>query len=166
MLIVHLSWWKAAKPFSKLTVSFRIPSNNVWRFQLLCIFVNTCYRSDIFNVSRSNRCVVVSHYGLNFHFPKILWAEEPGRLQSMALWRVRHDWATLLSLFTFMHWRRKWQPTPVFLPGESQGRRSLVGLHRVGHNWSDLANDWRYWAPFHVLTFHMYILFGKERKRW
>ena len=29
--------------------------------------------------------------------------------------------------FTFMHWRRKWQPTPVFLPGESQGRRSLVG---------------------------------------
>ena len=32
-----------------------------------------------------------------------------------------------LSLFTFMHWRRKWQPTPVFLPGESQGRRSLVG---------------------------------------
>ena len=32
-----------------------------------------------------------------------------------------------LSLFTFMHWRRKWQPTPVFLPGESQGRGSLVG---------------------------------------
>ena len=27
-----------------------------------------------------------------------------------------------LSLFTFMLWRRKWQPTPVFLPGESQGR--------------------------------------------
>ena len=35
--------------------------------------------------------------------------------------RVRHDWATSLSLFTFMHWRRKWQPTSVFLPGESQG---------------------------------------------
>ena len=30
-------------------------------------------------------------------------------------------------LFTFMHWRGKWQPTPVFLPGESQGRGSLVG---------------------------------------
>ena len=29
--------------------------------------------------------------------------------------------------FTFMHWRRKWQPTPVFLPGESQGQGSLVG---------------------------------------
>ena len=34
-----------------------------------------------------------------------------------------------LSDFTLMHWRRKWQPTPVFLPGESQGRRSLVGCH-------------------------------------
>ena len=58
--------------------------------------------------------------------------------------RVRHDWATSLSLFTFMHWRRKWQPTLVFLPGESQGRGSLVGYHlwgwhRVGHDWSNLA---------------------------
>ena len=44
---------------------------------------------------------------------KIPWTEEPGRLQSMGLRRVRHDWATSLSLFTFMHWRRKWQPTPV-----------------------------------------------------
>ena len=39
-------------------------------------------------------------------------------------------------------WRRKWQPTPVFLPGESQGQRSLVvqpQLHRVGHDYSNLA---------------------------
>ena len=55
------------------------------------------------------------------------WTEEPGRLQSMGSLRVRHDWVTSLSLFTFMHWRRKWQPTPVFLPGESQGWGSLVG---------------------------------------
>ena len=53
---------------------------------------------------------------------KIPWMEEPGRLQSMGSLRVGHDWVTSLSLFTFMHWRRKWQPTPVFLPGESQGR--------------------------------------------
>ena len=58
---------------------------------------------------------------------KIPWTEEPGRLQSMGLWRVRHYWTTSLSLFTFMHWRRKWQPTPVFLPRESQGRGSFVG---------------------------------------
>ena len=36
------------------------------------------------------------------------------------------------SLFTFMHWRRKWQATPVFLPGESQGRGCLVGCHLRG----------------------------------
>ena len=42
--------------------------------------------------------------------------------QSMGLLRVGHDWATSLSLFTFMHRRSKWQPTPVFLLGESQGR--------------------------------------------
>ena len=53
---------------------------------------------------------------------KIPWTEEPGRLQSVGSLRVGHDRATSLSLFTFMHWRRKWQPTPVFLPGESQGR--------------------------------------------
>ena len=52
---------------------------------------------------------------------KIPWMEEPGRLQSMGSLRVGHDWATSLSRFTFTHWRRKWQPTPVFLPGESQG---------------------------------------------
>ena len=57
---------------------------------------------------------------------KIPWMEEPGGLQSMGSLRVRYDWATSLSIFTFMHWSRKWQPTPVFLPGESQGRRSLV----------------------------------------
>ena len=50
---------------------------------------------------------------------KIPWTEEPGRWQSMGSLRVGHDWTTSLSLFTFMHWRRKWQPTPVFLPGES-----------------------------------------------
>ena len=68
---------------------------------------------------------------------KIPWAEEPGRLQSMGLHRVGHDGVTSLSLFTFMHWRRTWQPTPVFLPGESQGRGSLVGCHLWGRTESD-----------------------------
>ena len=63
---------------------------------------------------------------------KIPWMEEPGRLQSMGSRRVGHNRAISLSLFTFMHWKRKWQPTPVFLPGESQGRRSLVGC-RLWH---------------------------------
>ena len=69
---------------------------------------------------------------------KIPWMEEPGRLQSMGLRRVGHDLATSLSLFTFMHWRRKWQATPGFFPGESQGREPgglpSMGSHRVGHD--------------------------------
>ena len=67
---------------------------------------------------------------------KIPWTEEPGGLQSV------HGVAksqTRLSdfLFTFMHWRRKWQPTPVFLPEESQGWGSLVGCCPWGRTKSD-----------------------------
>ena len=51
--------------------------------------------------------------------------------------RVGHDLVTSLSLFTFMHWRRKWQATPVFLPGESQGLGSLVGCRLWGRTESD-----------------------------
>ena len=68
---------------------------------------------------------------------KIPWTEEPGRLQSIGSLRVGHDWVTSLSFFTFMHWRRKWQPTPVFLPGESQGQGSLVGCRLWGHTESN-----------------------------
>ena len=68
---------------------------------------------------------------------KIPWMEEPGGLESMGSLRVRHDWATSLSLFTFMHWRRKWQPTPVFLPWESQGQGSLLGCCLWGRTESD-----------------------------
>ena len=65
------------------------------------------------------------------------WTEEPGRLQSMGSLRVGYDWVTWLSFFTFMPWRRKWQPTPVFLPGESQGWGSLVGCRLWGRTESD-----------------------------
>ena len=68
---------------------------------------------------------------------KIPWMEEPGGLQSMGSLRVGHGCATSLSLFSFMHWRRKWQPTPVFLPGESHGRKSLVGCGPWDHKESD-----------------------------
>ena len=69
--------------------------------------------------------------------------ENPGRLQSMGSLRVGHNWASSLSLFTFMHWRRNWQPTPVFLPGESQGRgawwAAVYGVAQSRTDWSDLA---------------------------
>ena len=67
---------------------------------------------------------------------KIPWAEEPGRLQSMESLELDIT-EQLHFLFTFMHWRRKWQPTPVFLPGESQGWGSLVGCRLWGCTESD-----------------------------
>ena len=68
---------------------------------------------------------------------RIPWTE-PGGLQSMGLHRVGHDWVTSLSRFTFMHWRRKWQPTPVLLPGESQGQGAWwAAVCRVARDWSD-----------------------------
>ena len=68
---------------------------------------------------------------------KIPWTEKPGRLQSMGSWRVGHDWAT--SLFTFIHWRRKWQPTLVFLPGEYQGWGAWwAAIYGVTQSWTRL----------------------------
>ena len=93
----------------------------------------------------------------------IPWTKEPGRLQSMGSLRVRHDWATSLSLFTFMHWRRKWQPTPVFLPGESRDRgawwatvsvvaQSQTQLKRLSKSSrSDLLSDGQ-WTKVRVET--------------
>ena len=71
---------------------------------------------------------------------KIPWTEEPGGLQSMGSLRVRHDWGTSLSLFTFMHWRRKWQPTLV----------SCLENHRDRGAWwaaiYEVAQSWTHWS--------------------
>ena len=102
------------------------------------------------NISRTLFDINISNIFLNLS-PRVMeWHPTPvllpgkshgrrslGRLQSMGSLRVGDDWATSLSLFAFMHWRRKWQPTPVFLPGESQGWGSLVGFHLWGHTESD-----------------------------
>ena len=82
---------------------------------------------------------------------KIPWTEEPGGLQSMGSLRVGHDWVTLLSLFTFMHWRRKRQPTPVFLPGESQGRGSVVGCRLWGRTESHMT-EVTYFRPVSLMN--------------
>ena len=70
---------------------------------------------------------------------KIPWTEEPGRLQSVESLRVGHDRAISLGFFTVMHWRRKWQPTPVFLPGKSHGQRSLAGYSPWGPKELDMT---------------------------
>ena len=65
---------------------------------------------------------------------------------------------TSFSLFTFMHCRRKWQPSPVFLPGESQGQERLVGCCLWGHTESDMTKvtqqqQKRKWQPIPVFLF-------------
>ena len=103
---------------------------------------------------------------------RIPWREEPGRLQSMGLWRVGHDWATGLN-WTEIIWEAKyysmvaqwlkhlpaiqetcvqslgWQPNPVFLPGESHGERSLVGYSPWDHKELDLI-FYSIFPPFKV----------------
>ena len=125
-----------------------------WRFVATALS-----KSIIFSNSICILCVSVSHLGNSQQFFSLLfvvlicgqkamathsstlawkipWMEEPGRLWSMASLRVGHDWATSLSRFTVMHWRRKWQPTPVFLPGESQDRGGWwAAIYGVTQSW-------------------------------
>ena len=94
----------------------------------------------------------LSDFPFTFHFHAL--EKEMATHSSVLAWRIPgtgslvgcHRWghteldtteATSLSLFTFMNWRREWQPTPVFLPGESQGWGSLVGCRLWGRTESD-----------------------------
>ena len=105
----------------QLMIKFVILGIESYQFWLILIVVYVASQSRYINSSSITLAekAMAPHSGTPAW--KIPWTEEPGRLQSMGSLRVGHDWATSLSLFTFMHWRRKWQPTPVFLPGESQG---------------------------------------------
>ena len=109
-------------------------------FTNFCLYIlnsASCYWNIVF----INLCITMAEKAMAPHSTtlvwKIPWMEEPGRLQSMGSLRVGHGWVTSFSLFTFMHWRRKCQPNPVFLPGESQGQRSLGGCRLWGRTESD-----------------------------
>ena len=113
---------------------------------------------------------------------KIPWMEEPGRLQSMGSLRVRHDWATSLSLFTFMHWKREWQPTSVFLPGEPQEWGSWwAAVYGVAQSWTRLkrlsSSSSRILLSFYYNDLYRFkinkvtknckhLLFGKISNNW
>ena len=68
---------------------------------------------------------------------KIPWTGEPGGAAVHGVAKSRTRLSDFTFTFHFMHWRRQWQPTPVFLPGESQGRGSLVGCRLWGRTESD-----------------------------
>ena len=147
MVILYLTFWGTTKLFPKGAVPFYTPVMNVWGLQLLLFsfylfwiimtilvnvklwFFSFVTLICIFLMPNEEKAMTPHSHILAWTIP---WMEEPSRLWSMGSLRVRHNWAYSLSLFTFIHWRRKWQPTPVFLPGESQGQGSLVGCHLWG----------------------------------
>jgi len=70
---------------------------------------------------------------------KIPQEEEPGRLQSMGSRRVGHNCTTSLSLFTFMHWRRKWQPLQCScLENPGDGGAWWAAIYGVAQSWTRL----------------------------
>ena len=125
---------------------FMFHNTHMFCFSIVCIKYYILNMYKIFNYICLNICreKAMAPHSSTFAW-RIPWTEEPGRLQSMGSLRVGHDWATSLSLFIFMHWRRKWQPTPSSvlawrIPGTGKpGGLLSMGLHSVGHDWSDLA---------------------------
>ena len=70
---------------------------------------------------------------------KIPWMEEPGRLQSMGSQRVRHDWTTWLSLFTFMHWKGNGNPLQCsYLENPRDGGAWWAAVYGVAQSWTRL----------------------------
>ena len=108
-------------------------------FSSTSCFVDWFHIKCLFLASRSEKAMTTHPSTLAWKIP---WTEEPCRLQSMRSLGVGHDWATSLSIFTFMHWRRKWQPTPVGwrIPWTVEpGDRLSMGSHRVERDWTVLA---------------------------
>ena len=128
-VFLHVQLLSHAQPFVTL-LDCSLPGFSVHVIFILATYPYYCFwnRAESWNwlALYSEKAVAPHSSTLAWQIP---WMEEPGRLQSMGSQRVGHDRATSLSLFTFMHWRRKWQPTPVLLPGESQGRVLVGTVH-------------------------------------
>ena len=112
----HLNWWREIILLGgfQLRVGLLIPSTtDIWGW--------ITFRSEKAMASHSSTLAW-----------KIPWMEKLGRLQSMGSLTVRHDWATSLSLFTFMHWRRKMATHSSVLAWRIPGMGSLVGCRPWG----------------------------------
>ena len=137
MVTLHLISRGTARPFLKVVALFYIPA--------ICesceSYESTCFSISLSTLVNIAILVNVMEKEMGIHSSilswRILWTEKPGGLLSMESHRVRHDWTDLAC----MHWRRKWQPIPVFLPGESM-----------------FINEW---TSFHVCISHLYIIFEK-----
>ena len=124
-----------------LSVSFIFPIDS-----LSTNISQTCFSNHSHRMSYSSfTCLYLHGLGEGNGTPlQYSCLENP--MDGGAWWAAVHGVAkswTRLSDFTFtfhfMHWRRKWQPTPVFLPGESQGWGSLVGCRLWGRTELDMT---------------------------
>ena len=135
--------------------------NILFNFFLGILLSDYLYQWQILRYYFLNKYMVIMEKAMATHSStlawKIPWMAEPGRLQFMGSLRVGHDWVPSLALFTFMHWRRKWQPTPVFLPGESQGQGSLVSCRLWGRTESDMTEATLAAAAAFLMSLHFQI---------
>ena len=84
--------------------------------------------------------------------------EEPGRLQPMGLLRVRHNWATSLSLFTFMHWRRNGNPLQYSCLDNSMSRGTWqAAVHEAAKSWIQSPNL-SLPTPYPLVTISLYSI--------
>ena len=127
----------------------RVPiSLSFWQYLLFSVFFFFCF----FDYRHPSGHGVVSHCDFDLHFPTDYLhflggasGKEPAC--QCRRWK-RHEFDLWVGTIP---WRRAWQPTPVFLPGESHGQRSLaenpmdrgarqfIGSRRVRRNWGGLA---------------------------
>ena len=127
----------------------------VWVYRLHHMWsMNVCWMIDWTNQIRKFIHPIGEGNGTPLQYSCL---ENP--MDRRAWWAAVHGVAksrTRLSNFTFTHWRRKWQPTPVLAwrisgTGEPGGLPS-VGSHRVEHDWSNLAAAYiPYWSKSYML---------------
>ena len=101
-------------------------------FKYLCLLLSEMFSIFTYSISACSVTQSAEGNGTPLQYSCLENPMDGGAWQAAV-----HRVAKSCILFTFMHWRRKWQPTPVFLPGESQGGGSLVGCRLWGRTESD-----------------------------
>ena len=132
--------------------------------------INTSKMGELSGISLG--CTIpVSHRCLRWH-SFILFLRRYNIIFNLVSW-PRSEVSTWLLCFNDFYlsesWRRAWQPTPVFLPGESQGQKCLGGSGlRVGHDWATRCSTTQrknpMWAFCQLLSIFMPTIYLEPRK--
>ena len=139
----QLNTWHEIYPFSKpLTTQYLTVDDRRYVIQQVSGTDSSCITITFYTLNSTPH--ISSYYALigegngsPLKYSCLANPMDRGSWYAAVHW-VAKSWTRLSDFtFTFMHWRRKWQPTPVFLPGESQGQGSLVGCRLWGCTESD-----------------------------